>query len=243
MFEDKLIERYEVNRKALDDAMNLFKSMIYNEFSISGDDNSKAAISAILLFFKINKSFVPDNLKTWNDVKEFLRSERIFCHKAKLEGQWWKSAAGPMLAKDSKGELIALIPSVSGYRRYYPETGKKKKVTSGNTADLKPEALNFFRSIPAGKVSMKEFLKFGAASVPKLNYMLIFLCCCISTLLSLLVYNTTSMQIYNNFGNTVIFFVLRLSKLNTPQKNGIFARTSFDLSIQTTVNVPINVMG
>ncbi|MCQ2158944.1 MAG: ATP-binding cassette domain-containing protein [Bacteroidales bacterium] len=187
MFEDKLIERYEGNKKALDESMNLFRSLVNKEFGISGNDNSKAALSAILQFFKLDKSFVPDNIGSWEEVQDFLKAERIFCHKAKLEGKWWKNAVGPVLTRSKSGELVALIPSVFGYRRYYPQTGKKKKVNSKVCTDLEPDALNFFNSLPRKKLELKDLISFAIKSVPVGNYILVGLICIVAALLSLLV--------------------------------------------------------
>ena len=186
MYEDKLKERYEVNRKALDTALDQLMSMISEDRGYAGSDPSQIAINSIFRYFKLDDSFLSTNIRTKDEIKQFLKFQGLFCHHVNLEGRWWENASGPMLTTDGKGELVALIPSTFGYRRVYPD-GKRKKVNGRTFEGLSKDGLNFFHLMSRGRLTLKEFIKYGIKSVPSGNYVLVAVCCAVATLLSLLV--------------------------------------------------------
>lgn len=73
MFEDKIQERYEVNREALNSAMNLFQSMLGNNQSHMGSGSSQFAINAILQYFNLNNSLLTKELNSKEEIKRFLK--------------------------------------------------------------------------------------------------------------------------------------------------------------------------
>lgn len=188
MFEDKIQERYEVNREALNSAMDLFQSMLGNNQSHMGSGSSQFAINAILQYFNLNNSLLTKELNSKEEIKRFLKLQGLFCHHVKLEGKWWKNATGPIITSDADNNLIALIPSHSfGYQIVDPDTGRRKRLTSKSFEGLSTDGLNFFHFMSRGKLSTKEFLKYAVRSVPTVNYILAVIACAVATLLSLLV--------------------------------------------------------
>lgn len=187
MFEDKIKERYEVNREALDSAMDLLKSMLGNDQAASGSSSSQTAINAILQYFKLDGSSFPKDLTTKEEIKRFLKLQGLFCHHVDLEGSWWKNATGPIITTDADNNLVALIPSSLGYKKVDPVTGKRKRLNSKSFEGLSKDGLNFFHFISRNKMTTKEFLKYAVRSVPTGNYVLVIVCCAIATVLSLLV--------------------------------------------------------
>lgn len=188
MFEDKIQERYEVNREALNSAMDLFQSMLGNNQSHMGSGSSQFAINAILQYFNLNNSLLTKELNSKEEIKRFLKLQGLFCHHVKLEGKWWKNATGPIITSDANNNLVALIPSYSfGYQIVDPDTGRKKRLTAKSFEGLSSDGLNFFHFMSRGKLSTKDFLKYAVRSVPTVNYVLVIVACAIATLLSLLV--------------------------------------------------------
>lgn len=188
MFEDKIQERYEVNREALNSAMELFQSMLGNDQSHMGSGSSQVAINAVLQYFNLNDSFLPKELNSKDEIKRFLKHQGLFCHHIKLEGKWWKNATGPIITTNANNNLVALIPSHSfGYLIADPNTGKKKRLTAKSFEGLSTDGLNFFHLMSRGKLSTKEFLKYAVRSIPTTNYILVVTACVIAALLSLLV--------------------------------------------------------
>lgn len=188
MFKDKIQERFEVNREALNSAIELFQSMLGNTKSNIGAGSSQLAINAIQQYFKIDDSFLSKDLNSKEEIKRFLKLQGLFCHHIKLEGKWWKNATGPIITSDASNNLVALIPSSSfGYQIVDPETGRKRRLNAKSFEGLSTDGLNFFHFMSRGKLSTKEFLKYAVRSVPTVNYILVIIVCAIATLLSLLV--------------------------------------------------------
>ncbi|MCQ2138140.1 MAG: ATP-binding cassette domain-containing protein [Bacteroidales bacterium] len=186
MYEDKLKERYEVNRKALDSALDRFMSMVGKDNDRAGSDPSRVAINSVLQYFKLDSSFVPEDVKDRESLERFLKMEGLFCHHADLQGKWWENASGPVITTDAEGCMVALIPSTFGYRRVYPD-GKRRRVSRRTFEGLSSDGLNFFHMMDRKRLSIKDFVKFGLKSVPYGNYVMILMACAIATLLSLLV--------------------------------------------------------
>ena len=187
MFEDKIKERYEVNQEALNSAMDLFQSMLGGNQERISTGSSQLAINALLKHFKLNESLLTKDLSSKDEIKRFLKLQGLFCHHVKLEGKWWKYSTGPIITTDDEDRLIALIPTSFGYVKIDPETGKKKRLTSKVFEGLSTDGLNFFHFMSRGKLTKKDFFKYAFRSVPVGNYILVFICCAIATLLSLLV--------------------------------------------------------
>lgn len=186
MYEDKLQNRYEVNRRALENALNTFRLMLDDSVASSFSDKTFAAVDALLTFFKVDKTALQSATA---DVKvtAILRMSGLFFHRITLSGKWWRDASGPILAKDAAGDYVAVFPTAVGYKRFCPETGRYVKVNSRTSSDLQPDALNFFVSLPKSKLSIREFLKYVAGTIPGRDYAVVFICCVLATLLSLLV--------------------------------------------------------
>ncbi len=100
-----------------------------------------------------------------------------------LQGDWWKSDAGPLLgfvmpepakadapAKapvDEPLRAIALLPGRGGYRTYDAQDGPARKVDAARAALIHPQAHQFYRPLPAGPVgplALLRFLRVGGGS-------------------------------------------------------------------------------
>ncbi|MBQ0024441.1 MAG: ATP-binding cassette domain-containing protein [Bacteroidales bacterium] len=185
MFEDKLKERYEVNRKALDTALDQFFSMLNGERGYVGSETSQIAINSLLKYFKLDAALLPSDIRTKDEIKQFLKFNGLFCHHVNLEGKWWKNASGPLLTTDSDGHLVALLPSAVGYRRVCRDG--TKRVNAKTFEGLSHDGLNFFNLMARKRFTVKEFISYCLKSVPVGDYLLVFASCAIATLLSLLV--------------------------------------------------------
>ncbi|HXI57351.1 MAG TPA: NHLP bacteriocin export ABC transporter permease/ATPase subunit, partial [Polyangia bacterium] len=88
-----------------------------------------------------------------------------------LDGTWWQSDSGPLLAfvlpeaakvgeapdgsaEDVVGPLhpVALLPAGGGYTLYDPEQGLTRRVTAARAERLHPRAHQFYRPLPPGPV-------------------------------------------------------------------------------------------
>lgn len=189
MFEDKLEERYEVNRKALDDAINHFRLVMGSSGMKEVDDDSLFALLMILDYFHLERSFIDSDLNTvsFESIERFFKRRGLFCHPTKLVGKWWMNASGPILATDKKGSIVALVPTVFGYSRITSSKSGRVRVSRKTVADLNEDGLNFFRSFSRKKLDLKDFKKYCFMAVPAWNMALIVLFSVIATLLTMLI--------------------------------------------------------
>ena len=186
MYEDKLQSRYEVNRRALENAMNTFRLMLDDSAVSSYSGKTIAAVDALLSYYKVDKAALQSAAED-TKVTAILRMSGLFFHRITISGKWWQDATGPILAKDNSDDYVILFPTALGYKRYCPESGRYVKVNSDSTADLKPDALNFFAGLPKSGLTIKDFLKYAVRTVPARDYLVVLSCCVLATLLSLLV--------------------------------------------------------
>lgn len=187
MFEDKLKERYEVNRKALDSAMDAFQSMFYKNRAGYTGNPSVIALSAVFRYLGLDESELESSLKECGSIKKFLKRKGVFCMHMRLQGKWWRDASGPVIAFDSDENPVAVIPGTFGYRLVDPKTGETRKLKARDAAGFHLKSYNFFRSLPHRKLSLREFLKFAAGAVSARDYLVVTVCCVVATLLSMLV--------------------------------------------------------
>jgi NHLM bacteriocin system ABC transporter ATP-binding protein len=91
-------------------------------------------------------------------------ASRFRTRQVALRGDWWRHDQGPILAivADSNSP-VALLPR--GPRHYdiaEPATGERRRVTADIAASLQPFGYSFYRPLPAGKLSGRDLVKFGA---------------------------------------------------------------------------------
>lgn len=189
MFEDKIQERYEVNRSALEDAIRQVHLVMGGDISDSDKSDSMFAILVIMDYFHLDKSLVGTELDvlSLDSVEQFFRRRGLFCHQTELKGKWWRDACGPMLTTDKQGNVVALLPGVFGYKRLNPSTGRKIRVSKKTTRDLDTRSLNFFRYLSRGHLTLKDFMRYSISAVPVRNFIVIAVVGLISTLLTMLV--------------------------------------------------------
>lgn len=80
-----------------------------------------------------------------------------------LEGDWWRSDQGPMLAYlGTERRPVALMPSAPGrYEAVDPATQRRFRVTKANASDFARDARSFVRLLPSRPVSFREVLAGG----------------------------------------------------------------------------------
>jgi NHLM bacteriocin system ABC transporter ATP-binding protein len=96
-------------------------------------------------------------------VVEIARSLRWPVRQTALRDEWWKRDAGPLLAwRGADRSPVALIPDRS--RRYVmidAATGVRRRVDRRTAADLAPDAVTFYPSLPPGPIRFRDLLLFS----------------------------------------------------------------------------------
>ena len=91
-----------------------------------------------------------------------------------LEGEWWKNAAGAMIASLKDGGIVALIPTgvsgMNGYSFMDSARGRVVRVNKKTASRLETEAICFYRPFPQRKLKFKDVLMFMFESRSRSDY-------------------------------------------------------------------------
>ncbi|MGY8636224.1 NHLP bacteriocin export ABC transporter permease/ATPase subunit [Bradyrhizobium sp. 14AA] len=91
-----------------------------------------------------------------------LRSRRLL-----LRADWWTDSAGPFLAFfGEERRAVAILPSARGRHLLLdPASGTRKPLTRDVIAELAPEAVMFYHSLPAHPLAFRDLVSFVASMV------------------------------------------------------------------------------
>lgn len=91
------------------------------------------------------------------------RACRVRARRVALRGEWWRSDAGPMLARVAEGgHPVALLPSPrGGYELHDPREPRPTRVTAESAAAVAPFASVLYRSFSSLPVGLWQLLRFG----------------------------------------------------------------------------------
>lgn len=91
-----------------------------------------------------------------------LRARRVL-----LRGDWWTSSVGPLVAfhRESRQALAILPGAGNRYMVVEPATGKRRALTAELAAELAPEAVMFYRTLPSSALRGVDLLGFAGAVV------------------------------------------------------------------------------
>lgn len=163
-FDEQLKQRKANDDAVFDDAFVEIASAVTGSKmreALSDSQKAKDAIDAILKFYHIKPTEIPDSVKDINDQLEFLlRPHGVMRRTVTLEKGWYRDAIGAMLAvKKSDGSAVALLPSgMGGYTYYDVEKGKRVKVGRKIQELFEDEAIAFYSSFPLCKIGISDLL-------------------------------------------------------------------------------------
>ena len=166
-FDDQIRLRKQKDQELFEDSIFRMASVVLGQ-SGAGSLNderivTKAAIDEILKFYHIRPEEIPDSIQETEEQLEYsLRPHGIMRRNVRLEGDWYRSAFGPMLAfYGEEGLPVALLPKpFSGYSFLDPVSGERKSVDKKNAAQIHEEAICFYRPLPLKKIGIPDLLKY-----------------------------------------------------------------------------------
>ena len=166
-FDDQIRLRKQKDQELFEDSIFRMASVVLGQ-SGAGSLNderivTKAAIDEILKFYHIRPEEIPDSIQETDEQLEYsLRPHGIMRRNVRLEGDWYRSAFGPMLAfYGEEGLPVALLPKpFSGYSFLDPVSGERKSVDKKNAAQIHEEAICFYRPLPLKKIGIPDLLKY-----------------------------------------------------------------------------------
>jgi NHLM bacteriocin system ABC transporter ATP-binding protein len=95
------------------------------------------------------------------------RASQIRARRVLLRSDWWSGSVGPLVAfYRSDGRAVAILARPRNrYIVVEPDTGVRRPLTRVVASELAPEAVMFYRSLPARRLRGRDLLKFGSAPV------------------------------------------------------------------------------
>ena len=192
-FSEQIDARRRLDREELEDsyarlAASVVGSRRAPRFTLDDAAAADDAVSAILAFYGQAPAEVPDDVvDPMERIERALRPTGVMKRPVRLEGAWWRDATGVYLGRLKDGGPVALIPLRARSYGYVDPVTKEKVTVNARTADaLEPEALCFYRPLPARELSVRDMLDFMRKSLEVSDYALILVATLLVTLLGML---------------------------------------------------------
>ncbi len=206
--------------------------------------DAQRAIEEIFRYLRLDLIDVPDDLKSMNERLEFmLRPTGVMRRRVELTDHWYRDGIGPLLGSLKDGTVIALLPSVKGYRYYDKAKGKYQHVTSRIAKNIELDAFCFYKAFPQKSLNIADLVWFIARSLSPWDYAKI----CLMTLVVTLIGMVTPFATQRFFQD-----VIPLGKMETAAPVAIFliaaliAQSLFSVtnkvlsaSIETKMNIQV----
>ena len=139
LFFEQLVQRIEGDRKAMNQAAELFRGMI-----------DRRVWRKLTL-----KREIPESI---DQLEELFYRHQIFFRQVKLEGKWWTRCTGKLLAFSADDDTpVILTPGFADYTFIHPGTGHRCNARTHMDL-LKPEAFTLCYPLPKEKLTIRSFL-------------------------------------------------------------------------------------
>ncbi|MBR0404860.1 MAG: NHLP bacteriocin export ABC transporter permease/ATPase subunit [Eggerthellaceae bacterium] len=156
-------------------------------FTVGDVEQADGAAKACLKYIGVVPGTVPESVKSVDERIDWLcRPSGTMRRNVRLEADWYKHAFGAMLAHLDTGETVALLPrSVRGYYYWEPGTGTKVHVTREVARRIEPDAVLFYRPLPAKPLKVRDLTSFIFRVFDRADYLLVFVAALAVTLVGL----------------------------------------------------------
>ena len=166
LFFEQLVQRIEGDRKALNQAADIFRGMIDRK-----------------MWEKLtHQREIPADI---NQLEEQFYRQQIFFRQVLLEDKWWSRCTGKLLAFTVDGDCpVILSPHFADYSFVHPGTGQRCSARKDH-ALLKPEAFSLCYPLPPEKLSVGSFLRFAMMQLSVYDAIYALLACLAVVLLTM----------------------------------------------------------
>ncbi len=192
-FSEQIDTRRRLDEQGLEDSYARLAASVVGSgraprFTLDDAAAADDAVSAVLAFYGQKPAEVPGDVTDPAErIECALRPTGVMKRPVRLEGAWWRNATGAYLGKLREGGPVAIIPlRTRGYGYVDPLTEKKVTVDKQTARALEPEALCFYRPLPARELSTRDVLAFIRASLEPSDYALLIVAVLLVTLLGML---------------------------------------------------------
>ena len=139
LFFDQLVQRIEGDRKAMNQAADIFRGMI--------DRREWRKLT--------QQREIPEDIR---QLEETFYRQQIYFRQIRLEDKWWTRCSGKLLAFTAREDTpVILSPGFADYTFVHPQTGRRCNVRHHMDL-LKKEAFTLCYPLPKGKLTIGSFL-------------------------------------------------------------------------------------
>ena len=139
LFFEQLVQRIEGDRKAMNQAADLFRGMI-----------DRKVWKKLTL-----KREIPEDL---DQLEEAFYRQQIFFRQIRLEGKWWRRCSGKLLAFSADDDTpVLLAPGFADYTFVDPRTGQRCNARR-HMERLKKEAFALSYPLPQGELTIRSLI-------------------------------------------------------------------------------------
>ncbi len=139
LFFEQLVQRIEGDRKAMNQAADLFRGMI-----------DRKVWKKLTL-----KREIPEDL---DQLEEAFYRQQIFFRQIRLEGKWWRRCSGKLLAFSADDDTpVLLAPGFADYIFVDPRTGQRCNARK-HMERLKKEAFALSYPLPQGELTIRSLI-------------------------------------------------------------------------------------
>ena len=165
LHQGKLSEAFVLG--TVDQLSDVNQQILHFESAHKGKDDLASACEAIGTYLNVPIKIPTDDIadNSLSPVEAILHLSRIRYREVALTGKWWQRSSGPMIAQQTDGRYIALLPH--GLNRYAycdPDTGEKHPLTQSMAAQMLPDAHFVYRTFPNVKLNVLSIMRFALGS-------------------------------------------------------------------------------
>lgn len=132
------------------------------------------------------------------DIKDIARASRFICRSVVLDPEWYRNDCGGLIGKIDD-EIVACVPYRSGkYKIYRTGDGSISRLTPELAKQISPQAYSIGRTLPPGKLTKKDVVRFCKKSITFRELGPIMLLALVCTLIGVLL-PTLNRMIYDDY--------------------------------------------
>ncbi len=147
-----------------------------------------SAVIICLQYYGTEAGPVPEGtIQTEERIDSLCRPAGIMHRPVRLEGTWYEDGFGAMLTKLEDGTPVPLVPhGLRGFDYVEPGTGKRVHVTKTNAGIFAPEAVFFYRALPAKSLTVSDLMLWSMNILNRGDCFLILFSALLAALMGLL---------------------------------------------------------
>ncbi len=161
----------------------LGKARMAHGFEVKDALAVDVACEHILASFGLHPAEVPSDVEdVFERVEWALGPTGVMTRPVRLTGAWWQTLTGAYLGRLKRGTPVAIVPAgIRGYAYVDPATKKKVAINKKVAASIEPDALCFYRPLPAHNLTPWGLVAYMLRSLGLFDYVSIVVATLVAT--------------------------------------------------------------